>query len=73
MGPASFDIVLWSGGTSIVRIRASQLWRVTEGTGCVEANPYGWLEVHASAPQVLTLRAEISTQLIVGAPDCDGD
>ena len=73
MGPASFEIVFWRGGTSIVRIRASQLWRVTEGTGCVEANPYGWLEVHAPAPQVLTLRAEIITQLIVGAPDCDGD
>jgi hypothetical protein len=73
MGPASFDIVFRRAGTSVVRIRASALWRVTHGTGCVGVDPNGWLEIRARAAQVLTVRARISTQLIVGHPDCDGN
>ncbi len=71
LGPASFDITFRAAGTSIVRIRASNLWRVTAGNGCVDAGPHGWLQVHDPEPGTLTLRAQLNTTLLTGPTDCD--
>lgn len=72
-GPASFDLTFSRPGSSVVRIRASNLWRVTKGAGCVQAGADGWLEVHSRAAGTLTLRAQLNTHLLTGAPSCDDD
>ncbi|MGI8879158.1 MAG: hypothetical protein ACR2KJ_01325 [Jatrophihabitans sp.] len=73
LGPASFDITFRRAGASLVRIRASNLWHVTAGTGCVDAGSQGWLEVHAPAAGMLTLRAQLNTRLLGASTDCDAD
>lgn len=68
--PASFDITFRHAGNSLVRIRASTLWHVTAGAGCVEPGPHGWLQVHAMAAEILTLRARLNMHLLTGPTDC---
>jgi MFS family permease len=70
-GPASFRAHFTRPGTAVVRIRASRMWEMTAGHGCLTSTPDGWLVVRSSTPGDVTVRARLNMQLITGGSDCD--
>jgi hypothetical protein len=60
-------------GTEIIRLHGSKLWRSSAPDVCLSTSPEGWLQVSASRPEVVTIRAQVTLANLFGAspPDCD--
>ena len=61
LGPASFVLSFQRAGAATVRIRASGMWSVTTGKGCVSAtaDQGGWLVVSTKAPGTVVVRSRV--------------
>jgi hypothetical protein len=70
VGPSSFVADFSRPGTAIVRIRASSLWEVTVGRGCVSATKNGWLKLTASRPGRLEVSAQLNIKVLGATPSC---
>ncbi len=71
LGPASLTVRFARAGTARVRIRASGMWTVTAGEGCVGSTSNGWLLLRAKAAATLTMRARVGLSQLNTAPHCD--
>lgn len=62
-------------GTEVIRLHGSKLWRASAPDVCLSTTPDGWLQVRASRPEVVTIRAQVTlANLFAGAlPACDID
>lgn len=69
-GPASFTLTFAHPGSAVVRIRASGMWTITSGAGCVRPTPGGWLEITATSATTITLRARVGLGELSASPRC---
>ncbi len=69
---ASFTLRFAEPGTAVVRIRASKMWEITSGAGCVQASPDGWLTVHSALAGELTVSAKVGLGLVSPPNQCTG-
>jgi hypothetical protein len=67
LGPASVSLRFSRAGTAVVRITASRLWQVSDGAGCLDRSPDGWLRVHSDRAGTVELRARLGSRLVSGA------
>lgn len=70
LGPASFTVAFAHAGSAVVRIRASGMWTVTAGEGCVGSTNDAWLRLTATAPSTLTIRARVGLSQLNASPHC---
>jgi hypothetical protein len=70
LGPASFQVSFTRPGTAYVRLRASGLWQVSSGIACLGATARGWLTVTSAQPGLVTVRARIHPQMVLGSAAC---
>lgn len=69
LGPASFVLDFHQAGSATVRIRASGMWSVTSGKGCVSATrDHGWLVVSTEGPGTVVVRSRVGVSAL-GADD----
>ena len=67
---ASFTAHFARAGSAVVRIRASSLWRVVAGHGCLATTPGGWLEVSTSARGTVQVAAQLSAGVLSDGRRC---
>lgn len=72
LGPSSFEAQFTAPGTVIVRIRASSLWEVTQGRGCVSATKSGWITVTSPRAGAVDVSARLNMRMLGAAPACAG-
>jgi hypothetical protein len=64
LGTASLRLHFSRAGTSFVRVRASPMWAVSEGSAALTRTDDGWLRVRADAAGDVTLRARMRWELL---------
>ena len=64
LGPASLTVRFEAAGRSVVRVRASPMWRVTDGTATLRRTQDGWLQVDSPRAGTVTLRARMTFALL---------
>jgi hypothetical protein len=66
LGTSSFQLDFKTPGDAVVRVRASPLWKVVSGEGCVLPKPSdGWVHVFSSAAGELTVQAQIRLDTVL--------
>jgi len=63
---SSFQLNFQAPTTAIVRIRASNLWRIDNGAGCLLTGADDWLRLRAFAPGLVTAHARVSLRGLAG-------
>lgn len=70
LGTSSVRLSFVFPGDAVVRIRASSLWQVVEGEGCVLPDSGdGWVHVRAAAAGELTLQAQVTLATVLPGAD----
>ena len=70
LGPASFVLDFRQAGRATVRIRASGMWSISSGRGCVGATAgQRWLLVSAPVAETLVVRSRIGMHALAGDAD----
>jgi hypothetical protein len=70
LGPSSFVADFTSPGTAVIRIRASSLWEVSAGRGCVAATKSGWLKLSSASAGPVQVSARLNMKMLGAAPAC---
>jgi hypothetical protein len=62
-------------GSEVIRLHGSKLWRTSAPHVCLSTTSNGWLQVRASRPGIVTVRAQVTfSNLFAGTlPACDAD
>lgn len=68
LAPDRIDLIVSRTGPVTVRVRYTDFWKVTLGSGCVSSAPDGWTSVDARAPGVVQLSAQLSGSKQPGCP-----
>lgn len=75
LNSSSVTVNFTQPGTEIIRLHGSKLWRTSATNVCLSTTPDGWLQVRASQPGIVTIRAQVTFANLFAAalPACDAD
>lgn len=62
---ASFTLQFLRAGTATVKLHASSLWQTNSTSACIEANPDGWLHIHDTRAEGITVTAAITMGALI--------
>ena len=67
LGPSTIDMTATEAGTSVLLVRWTRFWRVTEGAACVAPTDDGWTQIRFTRPGQVRLAAKIGLGALAGA------
>jgi hypothetical protein len=67
LGAAKIDLTAKAPGTSVLLVRWTRFWRVTEGRACVAPTADEWTRITFAEPGHVRLSAEIGLGSLAGA------
>jgi len=67
LGPSTIRLTATEPGTSVLLVRWTRFWRVTDGAACVAPTDDGWTQIRASQPGPVRLSAAIGFGALTGA------
>jgi hypothetical protein len=71
IAPDAFTLRARRAGSTLVRVRWTPYWRVTQGTGCVSRTAGGWTRVRSPRPGSIRVAAVFDPRrILASAPRC---
>ncbi|HEX2905062.1 MAG TPA: hypothetical protein VHO01_16535 [Jatrophihabitans sp.] len=65
IGPSSVAVRFTEPGTTTIKVHDSPLWQTNSPTACLEPSTDGWLHVHDSRPELVTITASVTMSSIL--------
>lgn len=65
VGPSSISVRFVQPGTTTIKVHDSPLWQTDSRSACLEPSTDGWLHIHDSRPEVVTVTASVTVSSIL--------